>query len=135
MKIKVNVVEDGVEDVLKENSLNLRESDNPDREPIDFCIEDEEDNVAWVWGKTPDNVSVECDHAVIEYGDEDEMGECLVCGALCDWHWEEDTGNVEGHHWEGKRQVPHQWYNPDKPSGVIGDYLNTLKGGDNAKKS
>ena len=36
-----------MEKELKEYGLTIRESDNPERQLIDFTIEDEEDNVAW----------------------------------------------------------------------------------------
>lgn len=29
----------------------------------------------------------ECEHEDIEWGDDDERGVCLNCGAECDWHW------------------------------------------------
>lgn len=111
-------------DKLKEHGLMVRESDNPDRDPIDFTIEDGNDNVCWVWGTTLDDVQVECDHAVVTYGkDDDEQGECVVCGAVCDWHWENDSGSVEDHHWEGKERIPHRWYRANVLSGLVGQHL------------
>lgn len=104
----------GVVEELKDMGLSVRESDNPDREKIDFSIEDGQDNVAWVWGsgepvsvdgKYDLDYEVECDHAVVEYDDDETVGECLVCGATCDWHWEcyVDCGYTQ------KSQVPHHW--------------------------
>ena len=29
----------------------------------------------------------ECNHENIRWGDDNERGECLDCGATCDWHW------------------------------------------------
>lgn len=103
--------------------MKVRESDNPDRMPIDFTIEDDTDNVCWVWGNDKDNLQIECDHAQIAYGDVDEQGVCAVCGARCDWHWEEDNGDVEDYHWEGKVRVPHQWYMSNVPAGMVKKYL------------
>lgn len=37
-----------MEDELKQYDLKMRESDNPERLPIDFSIEDEADNVCWI---------------------------------------------------------------------------------------
>lgn len=103
--------------------MKIRESDNPDRKPIDFSVEDENDNVAWVWGNTPDDIEIECDHAEVTYGDDDEEGECVICGARCEWHYEDDSGSVEDYHWEGKEKVPHHWTKANIPSGLIGKYI------------
>lgn len=104
------------EQELKKYGLKFRESDDPDRYPIDFTIEDGEDNVAWIFG-SKFLVSVECDHVVEPiFGDEDERGECPLCGALCDWHYElDDEGN--------EVKTPHNWYMPEKPGGLIGQYI------------
>lgn len=32
-----------------------------------------------------------CEHENIEWGDDDERGECKDCGATCDWHWVKDV--------------------------------------------
>lgn len=120
-----------MEQLLKKYGLTIRESDSPDRKPVDFTIEDGNDNVCWVWGDTPDNVKIECDHAVIDYGDDDDLrGRCLVCGAACDWHWEDDSGDVEDYHWEGKERVPHYWHEPINNRGIVKMYLRRLKGGE-----
>lgn len=103
----------GIVEELKDMGLRVRESDNPDREEIDFSIEDGQDNVAWVWGKWND-YEVECDHAVVEYDDDETVGECLVCGQYCDWHWEGD-GEYRG-------QVPHYWRN-EGDGGIIKKYI------------
>lgn len=110
-----------MEKELKEYGLTLRESDSPDREVIDFEICDGDDNVAWVWGGTPDDVEVECDHPYecIEWGDDDERGVCPLCGATCDWHYEEEDGH--------EVREPHNWHAPGKPSGLIGEYIEQLR--------
>lgn len=120
-----------MEEQLKELGLNIRESDNPERLPIDFAIEDDQDNVAWVWGHDLNDVQVECNHAAVVFGKGDEQGECLICGAHCDWHWEDDSGNVEDYNWIGVSPVPHQWYTNNKPAGIIKEYLERR---DNGKK-
>lgn len=111
-----------VEDELKEYGLSIRESDNPEREPVDFSIEDNEDNVAWVWGNKPTDIDFECNHPYecVEFGDGSEQGECALCGSYCDYHYEEDDrGN--------KVPEPHEWYPRRTPGGLIGKYLEELQ--------
>lgn len=107
---------------LKELGFLVRESEAKDREPIDFSIEDGEDNVAWVWGEV-DDPDVECWHPPEALGwyEYDMSCECLLCGATGDWHWEKDEGNVEEHHWEGRERVIDQWYKGD--GGLINQYI------------
>lgn len=114
---------------LKKYGLEVWESDNPERQLIDFDISDEEDNVAWVWGDSLEDAEVECNHPYqcIEWGDEDEQGECVLCGATCDWHYEEDDGNVEDYCWKGKTPCIDEWYNPKKIGGIVGKYLKELQ--------
>lgn len=112
---------------LKEFGLNIRESDNPERLPIDFAVEDEDDNIAWVWGHNLDDVQVECNHALVAYGDGEGVGTCVICGDRCDWHYEYDDCSVEDHHWESKECVPHQWHKAETPGGFIGEYLKRLE--------
>ena len=120
-----------MEDKLKQYDLKIRQSDNPDREPIDFSIEDNNDNVCWVWGSHPvDDVQVECDHPeqCIDYGDDDEQGECVLCGAKCDWHWEKDViDNYPDSIREIQVRVPHEWYHPRKIGGLVKECLDELK--------
>lgn len=113
-----------MKDKLKEYGLTMYQKDDPNREPIDFTIADSYgNNVCWVWGKTPEDTEVDCNHPYVEYGDDDERGECKICGATCDWHWEEsaDDGYTIQEH------MPHAWYIPDRIGGIIGEYLNELK--------
>lgn len=131
-----------MEDKLKEYGLKVywnrqegRNSDDPDDYyAIDFSIEDSEDNVAWVWGSAPGDVEVECNHPeeCIEFGDDDEQGECKLCGAKCDWHWEKEWLD-EGHGEDGgcighEVQTRHidEWHCPKRPKGLIGEYLKEL---------
>ena len=114
---------------LKELGLMKYESEADDREPIDFSIADDNDNVAWVWGSEPwTDVQVECTHPyeLIEWGDDNERGVCPLCGATCDWSWVEDLGSVGDYHWEGREREPYRWY-VGKIGGLIGEYLEGLK--------
>ena len=111
-----------IDEQLAEFGLRMRQSDDPEREAIDFTVEDEEDNVAYVWGSEPWNdIQVECNHPYqcIEFGDHDEQGECLLCGAMCDWHGEPDE---EGHAYP----TPHEWYSGEL-GGILGDYIKELQ--------
>lgn len=110
-------------DELKGYGLNLRESDSPDRDLVDFTIEDGEDNVAWVWGHNPSDGDWECDHPYqcIEFGDGEEQCECLLCGSFGDYHYDKDE---EGH----DVPEPHEWYPRRDVGGLIGEYLEELKG-------
>lgn len=112
-----------MEKELKEYGLTIRESDDPERQLVDFTIEDEEDNVATVWGDRFDDVEWECNHPYqcIEFGDDrEEQGECLLCGAWCDWH---GVADENGHTYP----EPHDWYPRRDVGGMIGKYLKELK--------
>lgn len=118
-----------MEDKLKEYDLKVRYSDSPDAKPIDLEIYDGEGNVAWIWGNTPEDVEVECDHPsqCVDFDGDEPCGWCELCGATCSTHYEAEYGNVEGHYWEGRRLVPTDWTTPDKPGGLIGEYLKELR--------
>lgn len=116
-----------MEKELESYGLYLRENDAKDRENIDFVIEDKYDNVAFVWGDRPDDVEWECNHPVVEYDDDAPTGECMLCGATCETHYEADNGNVEDYAWSGRRLVPTSWTMPKEPGGIIGDYLKDLQ--------
>lgn len=109
-------------DELKEYGLTLRESDSPDRDLVDFVIEDGGDSVASVWGNKPDDVDFECSHPYqcIDFGDGEEQCECALCGSFGDYHYEKDD---EGH----KVPEPHEWYPRRNPGGLIGKYLKELQ--------
>lgn len=73
-------------------------------------------NEGWGYEIKLDGILWECDHEDIEFGEDDERGECKVCGATCDWHWETDVVN-EGHDDDGnytcqtaKVRVPDEWH-------------------------
>ena len=117
-----------MEKELKDLGLTILYNEAEDRKPIDFSIADEEDNVCWVWGEKGD-IEVECSHpsCAVEYDDDDPVGECAICGATCDCHYEADNGNVEEYAWSGRKLVPHEWYFPKKIGGIVGDYLKELQ--------
>ena len=104
--------------------LHPEYSEAPDREPIDFEIRSvkTDELYATVWGSEPYNdVQIDCEHDLVEYDDDETVGECVLCGANCDWHYEDDG---EGH----RRKVPHQWYAPKAIGGVVGRELKRLQG-------
>lgn len=112
-----------MEEELKRYGLKVYWAEAEDRDPIDFSIADEEDNVAWVWGDRED-IEWECNHPYqcVDFGDGEEQGECLLCGGTCDYHYEEDeAGN--------KVPEPHEWYSPKRASGLIKEYVKELQEG------
>lgn len=129
---------------LDKLGLKKYESEDKDREPIDFSIANDEDNVAWVYGTyqtvAVDNkryeydTCVECNHPeeALDWGDDDECGECLLCGDQCLWHWEEgqeyegtdDDGYVISSGYSDR--VIDEWHHTDN-KGLIGKYLEQLR--------
>ena len=120
----------------KEYQPTTDDPDDYDVEPIDFSIDDGTDNVAWVWGSEPfHDVEIECNHPeeCIEWGDDDECGECLLCGAQCNWGWVDDVVN-EGYDGDGNYYVQtgkvreiSDWHSEGKFKGLIGKYLKHLQ--------
>lgn len=119
---------------LKKIGLIKIESEAEDREPIDFSISNEEDNKCWVWGSEPwTDIQVECSHPdeAIEWGDDDECGECLLCGAQCFWRWvneeEYDGTDENGYPVSSKSRYRDidEWHDTDN-KGLIGKYLDQL---------
>lgn len=107
---------------LKGYGLTVRESDSPERQLVDFTVEDGEDNVAWAWGDRPSDTEWECNHPYqcIDFGDGEEQCKCLLCGSFGDYHYEEDDqGN--------KVPEPHEWYPRRDVGGLIGEYLKELQ--------
>lgn len=111
-----------MEQELKEYGLHVEHSEADDREPIDFEIRDDRGELyATVWGSHPtDDVQIDCEHDIVEYEDDETQGECVLCGATCDWHYEYDG---EWH----KERVPHEWSNDEKIGGIVGKYLEELQ--------
>ena len=107
-------------ELLKDYGLHAVRPDNAE-EPIDLEIRTQRDNLcATLWGSDPFNdIQCECDHDFVNYTDDETVGECLLCGATCDWHWEIEDGH--------KRQVPHDWHMSDEIGGLLGDYIKSLK--------
>lgn len=116
-----------MEKELKEYGLHIEHSEADDREPIDFEIRSDRTNelYATVWGSEPWNdVQVDCDHDYVEYDDDETVGECVLCGATCDWHYE---GYADGFGEVYKQRVPHDWHTPEKIGGIIGRYIKELQ--------
>lgn len=111
-----------MDDELKDYRLHVEYSENIDREPIDFEIRNSQGELfATVWGSEPwHDVQVDCSHDIVEYDDDETVGECVLCGDVCSWHWEDDG---EGH----RRQVPHEWNTTGKIGGIIGRELKRLQ--------
>lgn len=107
---------------LKEYDLHVEYSEADDREPIDFEIRDDRGELyATVWGSHPtDDVQIDCEHDLVEYDDDETVGECPICGATCDWHYEDDG---EGH----QIKVPHDWLTGGVIGGVVGRELKRLQ--------
>lgn len=130
MELKDKLNKYGLTVFYKENHHNS--SDPDDYYNIDFSIDDGEDNIAWVWGDTPDKVDWECNHGIVEYGDDDEQGECVLCGAVCDWHWEKETIDNYPDSIEVREvQEPHEWYYGTEPKGLIKEILDSYRQEDN----
>lgn len=109
------------EQEIRRYGYEVLDNHAPDRLEVDFSISEiGGENVAWVWGNKR-SYQVDCDHPVVEYGADDERGECLMCGATCDWHYELDACSVEDYHWEARERVPHEWYGEGK--GLIDRYI------------
>lgn len=125
-------------DKLQELKLRIEHSEAEDREPIDFDVRDTEtdERYATVWGSNPTNdIQCDCEHPehLVEFGDDDERGECLLCGATCDWGWKKEIVD-EGYDCNGEyygtlaevREIG-QWHEADKPSGLIGDIIKDIE--------
>jgi hypothetical protein len=112
-----------MEKELEDLGLYVEHSQAEDREPIDFEIRTKNTHelIATVWGSNPFNdVDIDCEHGFVEYGDDiDEQGECPICGAACDWHYETD-GVI-------RYRVSHEWYKPEQIGGIVGKYIEDLK--------
>lgn len=111
-----------MEEELKEYDLHVEYSEADDREAIDFEIRDDRGELyATVWGSHPtDDVQIDCSHDFVEYDDDETVGECPICGATCDWHYEDDG---EGH----QTRVPLDWSNDEKIGGIVGRELKRLQ--------
>lgn len=107
---------------MKELNFEHRPTNLPDTCPIDFEVRSKRSDelLATVWGDEKDDLEVDCEHPedYIEYDDDETVGECLLCGATCDWHWVNDfDGSVKYQYRE-----PHEWHS-DKVGGIIKEFL------------
>lgn len=100
-----------------------RPTNLPDTYPIDFEVRTHSTDtlLATVWGEEKDQTEVDCSHPeeYVEYDDE-TLGECLLCGDHCDWHWQADYDECTKTNF--KYREPHHWHG-DKLGGIIKDYL------------
>ena len=114
-----------MEEELKELGLNMCWSDDPNRDPIDFTIDDGYDNVCWVWGKTPEDVEIECNHPAVDYNYDKEhhQGRCEICGAWCDVRTR--TNYDDGYRID--EPYAEEWYVPNRIGGIVGEYINGLR--------
>lgn len=115
-----------MEEELKYYGAHVEHSEAEDREPIDFEIRDDKSDelIATVWGSNPFNdVQIDCNHDIYAIEDEELQGECLICGANCDWHYEANAD--DGH--TIKERVPYEWYTPKEIGGFVGDYIKDLQ--------
>lgn len=112
-----------VEKELSDVGLKISESKAPDREKIDFTVDDGDYISAWVWGDRYDDVDWECNHPyeLTDFGnDREEQGECLLCGSYCDWHKVADEDR-------NSTPKPHEWYPRKYVGGLIKKYLDELR--------
>lgn len=114
-----------MEDKLKEYGLHVEHSEADDREPIDFEIRDDQDElVATVWGSEPwHDVQIDCEHPYVDFDDDETVGECPLCGATCTWYWDESADDG----YTIKVKMPDQWEKPEKIGGIVGEYLKKLQ--------
>lgn len=79
-----------------------------DHRKIDVTVRDSltNDILAFFWGDDLETLTLECNHTEVECDDPSERGTCLLCGAECDWGYDEDEF---GH----KYPCPRQWYEQD----------------------
>jgi hypothetical protein len=113
-----------MEEKLAEYGLHAEWSEAKDREPIDFEIRDDQDELwATVWGNWPvQDIQIDCDHPVVEFEDDEQVGVCPVCGATCTWHW--DVSADDGY--EVKEKIPDQWTRTEHIGGIVGESLDRL---------
>lgn len=110
---------------LKQLGLHLDYNNDADREPIDFTIRDgRNDIVASVWGSNPWNdIDWESEHddMYVEYGDDDEQGEDIISGDMCDWHWVNDGDGIV------RWRETHDWHKSKEPGGLIKEIIDDIK--------
>ena len=114
-----------MKDQLAVYGLHKEWSEAKDREPIDFEIRDNQDELwATVWGSHPtQDIQIECEHPAVEFEDDETVGECPICGATCTWYWHESADDG----YTIKERVPVTWEQPKEIGGIVGKYLKELK--------
>lgn len=88
MKIDVHYAKGTLEGDLEELDMHAIYSKKEDRDPIDFEVRDDRSVFcAEVFGTKPyDDIQIVCEHPVVEFDDDETVGECALCGATCTWH-------------------------------------------------
>lgn len=118
-----------------EEHHNSDDFDDYNSMPIYIEICEGPDTVATICGTDfVKDIDVECEHPECcrDWGDDDECGECLLCGDQCTWRWVEgeeyegvdEYGNVESSKW-GEREI-NEWHSTDN-KGLIGKLIEELK--------
>lgn len=118
-----------MQDKLKELDLHVEYSEAEDREPIDFEIRNEADELcATVWGSNPFNdVQIDCNHPEeaidYHYDDDGRQGRCEICGAVCyvGYLASADDGYTIN------EPFVMEWYPAKKIGGIVGEYLEELR--------
>lgn len=127
--------------VNDEEHRNSDDFDDYNTMPIYIEICEGPDTVATICGTDfIDDIEIDCCHpeCCMDWGDDDECGECLLCGDQCMWHWEEgeeyegtdDDGYILSSKW-GDRVID-EWNHTDN-KGLIGKYIKELQ--DNGSKA
>ena len=112
-----------MEEKLKEYDLHIVQSDKSDRCKVDFEIRDDYNTFcAEVWGDDASDMQIVCEHPAVEFDDDETVGECPICGATCNWHWDisADDGYVV------KDRMVDYWDNPAEIGGIVGKYIKQL---------
>ena len=111
---------------LSQYDLKMEQNKDKEREPIDFSITEDGDTVCEVWGSEPwKDVNITCQHPYqcIDFSDDDEMGECELCGAQCYWCWRYSYD--DGYKASDRYIV--KWERPDGIGGLVGKHLKQLQ--------
>ena len=118
-------------DKLKEMGIEVKHLDEPkDCKHMELIYDESPISEIWVYDPFEYKVNWTCVHngEFVDWGDDDECGECLICGMECDWTWKTDVVS-EGHDdegnytaTEGKVRDISGWHPTDK-KGIIGEIV------------
>lgn len=122
MKMMMKKMNKKLTNELADLGLHIEESKDEDRKAIDFSITDGYKS-CWVWGNKPNDLEVDCEHPIVEFDDDETVGECPVCGATCDWHYE--SYNDDGY--TVSDRIPHQWHNNKEIGGLVSKIIEDTK--------